>query len=148
MPRMREMASMHDHHSHPQQRQTTANPSVDDGTERFIFTSIDVPDASATLATGINAREAIVGIYYDTAGNSHGFLLKDYNFLTVDVPGGLVGVSGTLQTEANGINNAVDIVGDYYAPPGAPGAPACTAPDSGFFATVPPGLSLPQGPFL
>jgi uncharacterized membrane protein len=132
MPRMRQMASMQDHHSHPQQRQTIAKPSVDVGTEKFIFTSIDVPGASATLATGINAREAIVGIYYDTAGNSHGFLLKRGVFSTLDVPGSLVGVSGTLQTEANGINNEGDIVGDYYAPPGAPGAPACKADTPAF----------------
>jgi probable HAF family extracellular repeat protein len=79
------------------------------------------------LATGINASGHIVGIYSDAGGNSHGFLLKGGTFFTVDVPGSLVGVSGTLQTEANGINNAGDIVGDYYAPPGAPGAPACTA---------------------
>jgi hypothetical protein len=147
MPRMREMASMQDHHNHPQPRRTTAKPSVDDATERFIFTSIDVPDAAATLATGINAREAIVGIYYDTAGNSHGFLLKDRNFHTVDVPGSLVGVSGTLQTEANGINNAGEIVGDYYAPPGAPGAPACTAQTPAFSPQCRRGFLYRKGHF-
>jgi probable HAF family extracellular repeat protein len=127
MPRMREMASMQDHHSHPQQRQIAVRPSTDDSVPAFTFTSIDVPGATGTLATGINARGHIVGIYYDAAGNSHGFLFKRDDFFTVDVPGSLVGVSGTLQTEANGINSAGDIVGDYYAPPGAPGAPACTA---------------------
>jgi uncharacterized membrane protein len=127
MPRMREMASMHDHHSHPQQRQTAAKLSADDGTQTFTFTTIDVPGAAGTLATGINAGGHIVGIYYDSGGNSHGFLFKRSNYFTVDVPGSLVGVSGTLPTEANGINSASDIVGDYYAPPGAPGAPACTA---------------------
>jgi len=117
-PRMRGMSSMQDHHSHPQSRQTVARPAMEEvGEPAFKFVSIDVPDASATLATGINARGAIVGIYYDTAGNEHGFLLKDRNFLTVDVPGSLVGVSGMLQTEANGINAAGDIVGDYFAPP-------------------------------
>jgi probable HAF family extracellular repeat protein len=127
-PRMRGMSSMQDHHSHPQSRQTVPRPATDElSGPTFTFTSIDVPGASNTLATGINARGAIVGIYYDSAGNEHGFLLKNGNFSTVDVPGSMVGVSGTLQTEANGINALGDIVGDYFAPPGAPGAPACTA---------------------
>jgi hypothetical protein len=129
-PRMRGMSSMQDHHSHPQSRQTVTRPFMDepDG-PTFKFVSVDVPGAAGTLATGINARRNIVGIYFDTAGNEHGFLLKHRNFSTVDVPGSLVGVSGMLQTETNGINAAGDIVGDYFAPPGAPGAPACT-PDS------------------
>jgi hypothetical protein len=127
-PRMRGMSTMQDHHSHPQSRQTVAGPAMDEvGGPTFKFVSIDVPGSAGTIATGINRRRDIVGIYYDTANNEHGFLLKDGNFFTVDVPGSLVGVSGTLQTEANGINARGDIVGDYFAPPGAPGAPACTA---------------------
>jgi hypothetical protein len=102
MPRMREMTSMQDHHSHPQQRQTAATLSADDRAPAFTFNYVDVPSASATLATGINSRGHIVGIYYDTAGNEHGFLLKKGTSSTVDVPGSLVGLSGTLQTEANG----------------------------------------------
>jgi len=126
-PRMRGMSSMQDHYSHPQSQQTVTRPSMDELNEpTFKFASIDVPGAAGTLATGINPQADIVGIYYDTAGNEHGFLMKNGSFSTVDVPGRLVGVSGTLQTEANGINAAGAIVGDYYAPPGAPGAPACT----------------------
>ncbi len=127
IPRMREMAAMHDHHNPPEKRETVSQSSVDGGSPSFSFTSIDVPGATGTLATGINDHGAIVGIYYDASGNSHGFLMENGAFSTVDVPGSLVGVSGMLQTEANGINLAGDIVGDYYAPPGAPGAPACTA---------------------
>lgn len=127
-PRMRGMSSMQDHRGQPQSGQSFTTPAMEELSEpTFKFVSVDVPGAAATLATGINARGAIVGIYYDTAGNEHGFLMKDRNFLTVDVPGSLVGVSGMLQTEANGINDNGDIVGDYFAPPGAPGAPACTA---------------------
>jgi hypothetical protein len=127
-PRMRGMSSMQDHQSHPQSRQTVTRPAIDeDGRPTFKFVSVDVPGAAGTLATGINPRGHIVGIYFDSVGNEHGFLRKHGNFLTVDVPGSLVGVSGMLQTEANGINAAGDIVGDYFAPPGAPGAPACTA---------------------
>ena len=147
-PRIRGMSSMQGHNSHPQARQTLTSPAakqVDGPT--FTFVSIDVPDAAATLATGINARGAVVGIYYDAAGNEHGFLLKDHNFLTVDVPGSLVGVSGMLQTEANGINDKDEIVGDYFAPPGAPGAPACTADSAAFSPQCRRGFLYRKGQF-
>ena len=147
MPRMRDVASMPNHHSHPRQRLTNARPAMDDGSSSFTFTSIDVPGAIATIATGINARGHIVGIYSDAAGNSHGFLLRKGDFFTLDVPGALVGVSGTLQTEANGINAKSDIVGDYYAPPGAPGAPACTADTQPFSAQCRRGFLLHKGEF-
>jgi probable HAF family extracellular repeat protein len=147
-PRMRGMASMQDHHSHPQARQSVTSAAANQaGEPTFKFAPIDVPDAAATLATGINARGAVVGIYYDTAGNEHGFLLKDHNFLTVDVPGSLVGVSGMLQTEANGINAAGDIVGDYFAPPGAPGAPECAADSPAFSPQCRRGFLYRHGQF-
>ena len=147
-PRMDGMSSMQDHHSHPQARQTVARPAMDGvGEPTFRFASVDVPGAIATLATGINALGAIVGIYYDTAGNEHGFLLKDHSFHTLDVPGTLVGVSGTLQTEANGINAAGDIVGDYFAPPGAPGAPACAADSPAFSPQCRRGFLYRKGQF-
>ena len=37
------------------------------------FTSIDVPGATFTDASGINPRGDIVGLYFDTSGNRHGF---------------------------------------------------------------------------
>lgn len=149
MPRMRDMSSMQHHHSHPLSRSTAPKYATgEEPTEgRFTFTSIDVPGASGTLATGINAAGQIVGIYYDTAGNSHGFLLKRGGFSTVDVPGSLVGVSGMLQTEANGINSAGDIVGDYFAPPGAPGASACTATTPAFSPQCRRGFLYHKGQF-
>lgn len=145
-PRMRETVSMQDHHSHPQPRQTAPKFAADQP-GNFIFTLIDVPGALGTLATGINAQGHVVGIYYDTAGNSHGFLLKRGAFVTVDVPGSLIGVSGMLQTEANGINAAGDIVGDYYAPPGGPGAPACTADTPAFSPQCRRGFLYHKGQF-
>jgi probable HAF family extracellular repeat protein len=43
--------------------------------DRGVFTSLDVPGASATVAFGINARGQIVGAYDDTdTGVFHGFL--------------------------------------------------------------------------
>lgn len=128
MPRRHDMSSMQDHRNHPQAVQAAPTYAAGQAsTTAFTFGSIDVPGALATFATGINGRGAIVGIYVDTVGAEHGFLLKNHTFASIDVPGSLVGVAGTLQTEANGINNAGDIVGDYFAPPGAPGAPACAA---------------------
>jgi len=121
-PRMRGVPWMHGG-----QAQAKLNASQKLGTPSFRFVSIDVPNAVDTLTTGINPQGDIVGTYYDADFNQHGFLLKNGHFFTVDVPGSLVGVSGTLQTQANGVNAAGDIVGDYFAPPGAPGAPACTA---------------------
>ena len=105
--------------------------------QSFKFVSIDAPCSQCqgglgtfTIATGIGPNGEIVGIYGDSSFNEHGFLLKDGVFTTIDVPGSLVGVTGTLQTEANGINGAGDVVGDYFAPPGAPQclvalSPAC-----------------------
>lgn len=148
MPRMREMAGMQDHHSHPSERKTAPKSASDQPESAFTFVTIDVPGgAGGTLATGINASGYIVGIYYDAEGNSHGFLLQRGEFSTVDVPGSLVGVSGMLQTEANGINNAGDIVGDYYAPPGAPGAPACSADSPAFSPQCRRGFLLHDGQF-
>jgi hypothetical protein len=105
--------------------QALASQGADPRGEAFTFVSIDVPNSTFTLATGIGPSGDIVGIYGDASFNEHGFLLSHGNFTTIDVPGSLVGASGTLQTEANGINPAGDIVGDYFAPPGAPGAPDC-----------------------
>lgn len=110
---------------HARLEQTVFSQGTDEGSAAFKFVSIDVPNATFTLATGIGPGGDIVGIYGDASFNEHGFLLSHGNFSTIDVPGTLVGVSGILQTEANGINPAGDIVGDYFALPGAPGAPQC-----------------------
>lgn len=107
--------------------QILPNQTEDAHSASFTFVSIDVPNATFTLATGIGPSGDIVGIYGDASFNEHGFLLSHGSFTTIDVPGSLVGTSGILQTEANGINGAGDIVGDYFAPPGAPGAPQCLA---------------------
>jgi probable HAF family extracellular repeat protein len=148
MPRMREMATMQDH-EHPQSWQAAPGFALEQSsTPTFTFAAVDVPGATGTLATGINANGHVVGIYYDSAGNSHGFLLKRNQFFTVDVPGSLVGVSGTLQTEVNGINNAGDIVGDYYAPPGGTRRTRLHRQHSGVLTAMPPWLPLPERPVL
>ena len=68
------------------------------------FTSFDFPGATSTSASGINANRAVVGWYVDSAGKTHGFLIKDGNFTSIDYP-------GAVYTQAWGINSQGDIVG-------------------------------------
>jgi hypothetical protein len=112
--------------------------------QSFSFVSIDVPCGSAaplscpngisrrTALGGINPAGDLVGVYMDGVGKSHGFVLKDAQFtstdvpnvlalsggefITIDVPGSLVGVAGHLPSVARGINPAGDIVGQFTAP--------------------------------
>lgn len=70
----------------------------------FRFVKIDVPNASATTASGINARGDIVGRYVDADGASHGFFLHRGVFSAIDFPHASF-------TSARGINARGDIVG-------------------------------------
>lgn len=90
----------------------------------FSFLSIDVPcqecPGGVARQTGIgdiNNRGDIVGNYIDAVGKQHGFLLRRGKFTNIDVPGELVGSSGTLTTMALGISlSGRDIVGRFTAP--------------------------------
>ena len=110
----------------------------------FNYYSIDVPCSACpggiarrTALNGINPAGDIVGVYTDAVGRQHGFLLSRGHFTTIDVPGELVDVAGTLPTVARGISPSGEIVGQYTAPVsaapfGSPaycpaaGSPACT----------------------
>jgi len=70
------------------------------------FTPIDFPEASFTIAYGIDSRGNIVGSYHDRNGKSHGFLLSQGVFSSIDFP-------GAIGTVALGINPRGDIVGAY-----------------------------------
>ncbi len=70
------------------------------------FTSIDFPQASFTIAYGIDSAGNIVGSYHDPDGKSHGFLLSGGVFTSIDFP-------GAIGTVALGINPRGDIVGTY-----------------------------------
>jgi len=72
-----------------------------------VFEPIDRPGAAATRAFGINPQGDIVGSYTDGTG-THGYLLSDGVFTTVDYPG-----ATTTSTEAWGINARGDIIGRY-----------------------------------
>jgi probable HAF family extracellular repeat protein len=73
----------------------------------YRFAKIDVPNSISTEARGINARGDIVGSYTDANDVTHGFLLRNGVFSTIDVPG----ATGTLG--ARGINARGDIVGNF-----------------------------------
>jgi hypothetical protein len=99
--------------------------------QSFNFAPIDFPNAIRTRAWGINPGGVSVGDYRDASGTSHGFLLSGGHYVTVDVPGTLIGLTGTLPTALRGISPAGDIVGIYFAPPGSSadctlaGSPPC-----------------------
>jgi uncharacterized membrane protein len=78
----------------------------------FGFTTIDVPGALSTSASGINARGDIVGSYRDRNGRQHGYLLRDGEFTTIDFP-------GAARTQARGISPSGEIVGSYSLPGGS-----------------------------
>src|SRR6266849_2550241 len=91
--------------------------------QSFNFASIDVPCSACpggiarrTAIGGIHPGGDSVGTYTDTDGKQHGFLLSGGQFTSIDVPGALVGTTGTLPTVARGIGPNGEIVGQFTAP--------------------------------
>ena len=81
-----------------------------------VFTTIDVPGADYTLAQGINNAGTIVGAYVVSVqsvkdlARTHGFVLSNGEFTTVDVPDDM----GKAQfTQIFSINAKGEIVGVY-----------------------------------
>jgi hypothetical protein len=74
----------------------------------LIFTPIDFPGATETIALDINDVGEIVGRYNDAAGTIHGFLLSAGNFTSIDYPH-----PDVVFTVAAGINPRGDSVGQY-----------------------------------
>ena len=71
------------------------------------FNVIDYPNATHSVANGINNAGQIVGEYdYSSAYPPHGFLLSSGTYTSVDYP-------RSTGTAAIGINNAGQIVGEY-----------------------------------
>jgi hypothetical protein len=99
--------------------------------QRYKYASIDYPNAIRTRTWGISPGCVIVGDYLDSAHVQHGFLLVRGRYVTVEVPGSLIGLPGVLPTGLRGINPAGDIVGIFIAPPGSSegctlaGSPPC-----------------------
>src|SRR5689334_15452848 len=70
-----------------------------------VYTAIDFPGSTQTLAWAINKAGDIVGSY-TSAGVTHAFKLRGGEFTTIDYP-------GATSTDARGINNRGDISGIY-----------------------------------
>jgi probable HAF family extracellular repeat protein len=75
--------------------------------------NVDLGGASGTAATGVNDMDQIVGSYQDASGNTHGFLLSNGTYTTIDDP------DATIDTIAHGINDAGHIVGEFSNTPSA-----------------------------
>ncbi len=86
---------------------TIAPVSVSAKNKPYNFVTIDFPGATKTEARGINPQGDIVGTYW-VGAISHGFLLKDGNYTSLDFPGDEI-----KSTEANAISVTGDIVGSY-----------------------------------
>ena len=89
--------------------------------QSFNFASVDYPNAIRTRAWGISPGGVIVGDYIDSSPSHlwHGFLLSGGQYVTLDVPGSVIGLTDKLQTSLRGIRTNGDIVGIYFAPPGS-----------------------------
>jgi probable HAF family extracellular repeat protein len=72
------------------------------------FVPIEVPGAQLTAARAITDDGRIVGFFTDGNGLTHGFLLVDGSFTSIDVP-----IPGARSTSALGINSRGDIVGSW-----------------------------------
>jgi len=90
----------------------------------YTFKTISFCDACSTLPIGINNNGLVSGLYFDADGNLHGFLVRDGNYLSFDVPGALF-------TEAGRSNERGQIAGDYLAADGID-RPFVRTPDGSF----------------
>src|SRR5262245_33341147 len=75
------------------------------------YTTLDVPMASSTEADGINDLGHVVGTY-QAGGKFHGYIYRNGTYTTLDDP------LGTVETVAQGVNNADQVVGFYLASTG------------------------------
>src|SRR5580698_3377152 len=70
------------------------------------YSAVNFPGSSNQIADGINDLGQIVGFYFDSAGNQHGYEFSGGTFTTLDVP-----FFGAIGTGATQINNSGEIVG-------------------------------------
>lgn len=76
-------------------------------------TLLEFPNSVATVATGINDRGQIVGIYTDQLGAFPSFIYDHGQYTRLDYP-------GAIETDAYGINNWGQVSGTYYDSAGLP----------------------------
>lgn len=113
----------------------------------YTFATIDPPGSSATIANAISTHE-IGGEYVGTDSNSHGFILKNRVYTTIDWP-------GAFSSAVNGISENGSIAGTYAVDmrtlPDGVSIPHghAYAKIKGVFTTLdPPGSSESQGGFI
>jgi hypothetical protein len=75
----------------------------------YEYAKIAYPGAILTLVNGINNHDVVVGLFFDSSDNEHGFVYHDGKFTVVDFP-------GATATEVLGISDSDDIVGTYQVP--------------------------------
>jgi len=75
----------------------------------YEYAKIAYPGAILTLVNGINNHDVVVGSFFDSLDNVHGFVYHDRKFRAVNFP-------GATATEVLGINDLDDIVGTYQLP--------------------------------
>lgn len=89
---------------------TSSASAQTNNSDRFV--TIDVPGAASTGSTAadvrlkLNPQGQIAGGYLDSSGKTHGFLLSDDNFSTIDFPGAIF-------TTLSDISPSGDVVGIY-----------------------------------
>lgn len=90
---------------------TTGNPNTSHSflrSTKGVFTFFDPPGAVSSAAAGVSLLGAVVGYYTDSNGGTHGYLLVQGRYTTIDYPG-TTGVTYGL-----GANLQNDVVGLYF----------------------------------
>jgi hypothetical protein len=83
---------------------TAARAAQDD------FVTIDIPGSADVEAYGIDNHGTVTGLYYDAAGNTHGFVYDDGVLTTVDGPTSTPPLS---QAQLYNIDNKEQVGGTY-----------------------------------
>jgi len=76
----------------------------------FKFKTVKVPGSTSTEPGGINNKGVSVGLYVDSAGVGHGYILSGKKLTTLDDPNGTAGSTGGSNLNPDG---AVSVVGTY-----------------------------------
>lgn len=76
---------------------------------KYDYAELSFPGARLTNANGINNNNVIVGSYFDSMDNVHGFTYQSGKFTAVNFP-------NATMTDVLGINDNGDIVGTYQLP--------------------------------
>ncbi len=105
-----------------------------------VFTSFDPPGAVSSAANTVSILGEVVGVFTDSAGNTHGYVLNNGKYTTIDVPGAVFTFAGGGNaqgdvvgqfTNANGVNGAFLLSKGKFTTFEAPGAGTSSGQGSG-----------------